>query len=125
MGTGYGPPHMSNPNPDPLRELIARANGDNFEELSDYLNLDRNRMDQLGYVLNDPRKNAEEIQALLENIQPDIDIAPEDRGGTPDALAYPLYEHQKIALTWMKAMETGTNKGGILADDMGLGKTIS
>ena len=47
-------------------------------------------MDQLGYVLNDPRKNAEEIQALLENIQPDIDIAPEDRGGTPDALVYPL-----------------------------------
>jgi len=25
----------------------------------------------------------------------------------------------------MKAMEEGTNKGGILADDMGLGKTIT
>ncbi|PVH86410.1 hypothetical protein DL98DRAFT_13691 [Cadophora sp. DSE1049] len=123
--TGYGPAHMSNPNPGPLRDLIARANGDNLEELSDFLHLDRQRMDQLGYVLNDPRKNAEEIQALLENIQPDIGLAPEDRGGTPDALVYPLYEHQKIALTWMKAMETGTNKGGILADDMGLGKTIS
>ncbi|CZS91523.1 related to DNA repair protein RAD16 [Rhynchosporium graminicola] len=110
----------------PLAHLIARANnGNNYDELSRYLNLGEDRMDQLSNVLNDPRKNAEEIQALLENIQPDVDIAPENREGTPAALVYPLYEHQKLALTWMKAMETGTNKGGILADDMGLGKTIS
>ncbi|XP_044714562.1 putative ATP-dependent helicase [Hirsutella rhossiliensis] len=36
-----------------------------------------------------------------------------------------LYHHQELALSWMKKMEEGTNKGGILADDMGLGKTIS
>ncbi|KAG4430417.1 hypothetical protein IFR05_014107 [Cadophora sp. M221] len=118
---GYGP---ANPNPN-LADLIARANGNNYGEISEYLHLDQQRMDQLQYVMNDPRKNAEEIQVLLENIRPDVDLAPEDREGTPEALVYPLYEHQKIALTWMKAMEVGTNKGGILADDMGLGKTIS
>ncbi|KAL2062122.1 hypothetical protein VTL71DRAFT_6388 [Oculimacula yallundae] len=121
----FGNIQMGNPNPN-LANLIARANnGNNYNELSEYLNLDRHRMDQLENVLHDPRKNAEEIQALLENIQPDTDIAPENREGTPEALVYPLYEHQKLALTWMKAMENGTNKGGILADDMGLGKTIS
>ena len=35
------------------------------------------------------------------------------------------YEHQKLALTWLKKMEESKTKGGILADDMGLGKTIS
>ncbi|KAH9214043.1 SNF2 family N-terminal domain-containing protein [Leptodontidium sp. 2 PMI_412] len=119
--TGYG---AANPDPN-LADLIARANGNNYGEISEYLHLDQQGRDRLGYVMNDPRNNAEEIQALLENIRPDVDLAPEDREGTPEALVYPLYEHQKIALTWMKAMETGTNKGGILADDMGLGKTIS
>ncbi len=32
--------------------------------------------------------------------------------------------HQLSGLAWMKRMEEGTNKGGILADDMGLGKTL-
>ncbi|KAI5797416.1 SNF2 family N-terminal domain-containing protein [Peziza echinospora] len=53
-----------------------------------------------------------------------MDIPPENREGTPEALVYPLMEHQKLGLAWMKAMEEGSNKGGILADDMGLGKTI-
>ncbi|KAH7310958.1 SNF2 family N-terminal domain-containing protein [Rhexocercosporidium sp. MPI-PUGE-AT-0058] len=123
--TGFGAAHMANPDPN-LADMIARANGhNNYNEISEYLRLDQQRIDQLGYVMNDPRKNAEEIQALLENIQPDVEITPENREGTPEALVYPLYEHQKIALAWMKAMEAGTNKGGILADDMGLGKTIS
>ncbi|KAK3372015.1 SNF2 family N-terminal domain-containing protein [Podospora didyma] len=76
-------------------------------------------------VVNDPRKTNAEIQQLLSNIRPGMDIPEEDRGETPEALKYPLYDHQLIALKWMSEMEQGSNKGGILADDMGLGKTIS
>ncbi|KAM0522135.1 hypothetical protein ACHAPS_006105 [Verticillium nonalfalfae] len=43
----------------------------------------------------------------------------------PPGLRYPLYAHQKQALTWMKKQEASARKGGILGDDMGLGKTIS
>jgi len=82
-------------------------------------------MNYVDYVVHDPRKNEEEINQLLKNIRPDMDIPEEEREGTPDALRYPLYPHQQLALAWMKGMEEGTNKGGILADDMGLGKTIS
>ncbi|KAG5969926.1 hypothetical protein E4U58_000917 [Claviceps cyperi] len=67
----------------------------------------------------------QEIDDLLKNIKPDIDIPEYNREVGPEGLKYPLYRHQGVALAWMKKMEKGTNKGGILADDMGLGKTIS
>lgn len=70
------------------------------------------------YVSNDPTKTLEEIKTLLENIRPDMDIPPESREGTPDALVYPLMEHQKVGLTWMKKMEESKTRGGILADDV-------
>ena len=70
------------------------------------------------YVTNDPTKTLEEIKSLLENIRPDMDIPPESREGTPDALVYPLMEHQKVGLTWMKKMEESKTRGGILADDV-------
>lgn len=64
-----------------------------------------------------------ELKSLLENIRPDGEMD-SNREGTPDALQFNLMEHQKLGLSWMKSMEEGSNKGGILADDMGLGKTI-
>lgn len=75
--------------------------------------------------VNNPAKTEEQIRDLIENISPDMEMPKEDRQGTPEGMKYPLYEHQKIALTWMSKTECGSNKGGILADDMGLGKTIS
>ena len=81
----------------------------------------RNKID---YITHDPTRTRAEIKSLLENIRPDEDLPPENREGTPEAMRYPLMEHQKLGLAWMKQMEEGSNKGGILADDMGLGKTI-
>lgn len=81
-------------------------------------------MERVNYLANDPTKTTAEIKDLLENIRPDEELPIENREGTPDAMVYPLMEHQKLGLAWMKSMEEGSNKGGILADDMGLGKTI-
>lgn len=78
----------------------------------------------LDYLMNDPKRTAEDLHALLENIRPDEDLPPELRGDTPKEMRYPLMGHQKLGLTWLKNQEESKTKGGILADDMGLGKTI-
>jgi len=78
----------------------------------------------IDHIRNDPTKTLDQLKALMENIRPDMEIPPEDREGTPDDMTYPLMEHQKLGLAWLKGMEDGSSKGGILADDMGLGKTI-
>ncbi|KAM5437928.1 hypothetical protein McanCB56680_003918 [Microsporum canis] len=70
-----------------------------------------------------PDEMKKDLKCLLENIRPDQELDL-NREGTPEALKFPLMEHQKLGLAWMKSMEEGSNKGGILADDMGLGKTI-
>jgi len=110
-----------------LSAAINRTNHYNFDDMTDmYGNPIKPELaDFLYNYVDDPRKTEEEIRDLLSNIRPDMDIPEEERGETPEALKYPLYIHQQLALKWMTDMETGTNKGGILADDMGLGKTIS
>ncbi|RDA95308.1 hypothetical protein CP533_3518 [Ophiocordyceps camponoti-saundersi (nom. inval.)] len=79
----------------------------------------------LQHAYHDPQVTEKELEDLLNNIRPDMDIPRDNWDGTPAGLKDKLYRHQELALTWMKKMEQGTNKGGILADDMGLGKTIS
>ncbi|KAK3335422.1 SNF2 family N-terminal domain-containing protein [Cercophora scortea] len=110
-----------------LSAVINRTSQYDFQAMTDDQGnaLGSRLHDYLIDYVNDPRKTDAEIQQLLANIQPDMDIPEEERGETPDALKYPLYPHQQLSLQWMKNMEAGSNKGGILADDMGLGKTIS
>ena len=116
------------------QDTTADGSDDGLDYLRSYMEngqdmhgnpLDARMQAQFNYVVNDPRKTEQEIKTLIANIRPDEDLPKENREGTPKELAYPLYEHQKLALTWLKKMEEGSNQGGILADDMGLGKTIS
>jgi hypothetical protein len=90
-----------------------------FDDMDIYTKLSSAQRDFAHHITNDPTKTKEEIKALLQNIRPDMDIPKEDREGTPDALKKNLMEHQKVGLTWLKRMEEGSNKGGILADDVG------
>ncbi|KAK2030255.1 SNF2 family domain-containing protein [Colletotrichum zoysiae] len=108
-------------------DVISRTNNFNFMDLTDGFGnpLDARVASIMQDINDDPRKSREEVEALLRNVHAGMEIPEEDRDGTPDAMKYPLYAHQRVALTWMKRQEQGTNKGGILADDMGLGKTIS
>jgi hypothetical protein len=111
----------------PSSSMHPNMNGFDLNAMRDHYGrmIDGQRAAEIHDYINDPRKTQQEIKELLENIRPDAEIPKENREGTPDGLKYGLYEHQKLALTWLKSMEEGTNKGGILADDMGLGKTIS
>lgn len=69
-------------------------------------------------------ENPEEIQDIINNIRPDVEVPKEARDRTPHEMSCTLMEHQKLALMWLKKAEEGLHKGGILADEMGLGKTI-
>lgn len=111
----------------PLSEIIRESNRYDFNSMTDGQGnpLDSRLADYIADFVDDPRKTNEEIKELLSNIRPDMDIPEEERGQTPEALKYPLYTHQQLALKWMTDMEEKPTKGGILADDMGLGKTIS
>lgn len=119
----FTPPYNSNG----LSDIIHRSNNIDWANSLDALGRPLNSALRSYYedLQDDPRKTAEEIKELLENIRPDEEIPEEDRIGTPEGLRYPLYPHQQLALQWMQTCEEGKNKGGILADDMGLGKTIS
>lgn len=64
------------------------------------------------YIAHDPTRTAREMKELLENIRPDEDLPPENREGTPAAMVYPLMEHQKLGVAWMRRMEEGSNRGG-------------
>jgi SNF2 family DNA or RNA helicase len=97
---------------------------DSIGALGSSISLEDRSYDHLDYLYADPKKSAEEIAKLLENIRPDEELPPHLREGTPDAMKTTLLEHQKLGLAWLKQQEESSNKGGILADDMGLGKTV-
>ncbi|KAH6605182.1 hypothetical protein Trco_006889 [Trichoderma cornu-damae] len=111
----------------PLSDIINRTSMFDYANRLDHLGnpLPGHLVDYINDSFHDPRVTEQELDDLLKNIRPDMEIPESNRDGTPEALKHALYYHQTLALTWMKKMEEGTNKGGILADDMGLGKTIS
>ncbi|KAK5080232.1 hypothetical protein LTR05_008745 [Lithohypha guttulata] len=79
---------------------------------------------QSSLFIDDRSRTQEEIQQLLQHVRPDEDLDAAGAGLQPPGLRVQLLPHQAKGLAWMKNMEEGSNKGGILADDMGLGKTV-
>lgn len=96
-----------------------------FSHGMDYSAMPERLANFLEGAIHDPRVTEKELDELLQNIRPDMEIPNEERGKTVDGLKSSLYHHQELALAWMQKMEEGSNKGGILADDMGLGKTVT
>ena len=123
LGTMPGLDYKGQPQHPSVHSVLSGENPYNVDDLNNSELYERYKQ-RYDYLTNDPTRTAGEIKSLLENIRPDEDLPPQNREGTPEAMMYPLMEHQKLGLAWMKAMEEGSNKGGILADDMGLGKTI-
>ncbi|VUC30344.1 unnamed protein product [Clonostachys rosea] len=110
-----------------LSDIISMTSGYDYTNSLDAFGnpLPERLTSYINDMVHDTRVTEKELDDLLQNIRPDMEIPERDRVGTPEGLKGTLYHHQEIALTWLKKMEEGTNKGGILADDMGLGKTIS
>ncbi|KAI5922278.1 SNF2 family N-terminal domain-containing protein [Camillea tinctor] len=111
-----------------LSDIINRTNNYDYANGTDNTGklLPENVRNIVGDSLESSDSNLSHLRDLIANIGPDTDILKNGQSETPDALAFPLYKHQEIALAWMKKMEKDQRKrGGILADDMGLGKTIS
>ncbi|KAG6033093.1 hypothetical protein E4U41_007009 [Claviceps citrina] len=123
---GPSPSMAGGPRGNSMSRIIAKTSMHDFANGLDAFGFPLS--DRLARFLDDEDDSpatGKDIEDLLKNIRPDIDIPEHSREVGPEGLKYPLYRHQGVALAWMKKMEEGTNKGGILADDMGLGKTIS
>ncbi|KAM0280624.1 hypothetical protein ACHAQH_003931 [Verticillium albo-atrum] len=126
--------------PTGLAATIERASRIDFTTMTDFDGnpLDDYRQRDLQRILGDspprmvPRQQVDraEVERQRQHIEEFVrtmgaEIPDNELDAPPPGLRYPLYAHQKQALTWMKKQEAGKSKGGILGDDMGLGKTIS